>query len=503
MSGSLMVWACRRCKVTCHEVVGPLGEKTWVHGRVWEKHDHEPVPFKTTAAALTLSCDYCGDVGARWVHDGRNVEVQFLGPGRPSYPYGPRWSACDTCDRLALAGDVEGLVRQHFSSSAAAAYGPNPAAALVSMQRQVYAKYVPSITRRRLIPPPPPPPPDLTPARLPRVRDKLVDNVWGQAGGLYRKVIANPPKDDPILLPTADFSGEEAFGDEFLGGLAALMRGVDPRQASVRTVGPPKEAVDRFCERMATGLRVGELYWVSSEFTMLAVQAGKKLPDLTITEDQMPSTSGLIVYSQPITEVDLDSAEGKVEVVAASWVRIPRGLWLTLYCRPENTAMAGEIGREWLHANIGYLVPIAPGAGMHFGTHEADGIVGEGVGAWGTLLSTWFLMDQPGVATVTEQEPDRKARQRASRAGRAAPRVRLIDLRRQKTRVAEQQSEAGRTFHYSVRFLVGGDTGGFWRDQAHGPQRSLRKRIWIEPFMKGPDGAPLKADKAPIVRVLK
>lgn len=34
-----------------------------------------------------------------------------------------------------------------------------------------------------------------------------------------------------------------------------------------------------------------------------------------------------------------------------------------------------------------------------------------------------------------------------------------------------------------VQFLV----RGHWREQAHGPSRSLRKHMWIEPFWKGPE----------------
>lgn len=36
-----------------------------------------------------------------------------------------------------------------------------------------------------------------------------------------------------------------------------------------------------------------------------------------------------------------------------------------------------------------------------------------------------------------------------------------------------------------VQFLV----RGHWREQAHGADRQLRKRIWIQPFWKGPEGA--------------
>ncbi len=35
----------------------------------------------------------------------------------------------------------------------------------------------------------------------------------------------------------------------------------------------------------------------------------------------------------------------------------------------------------------------------------------------------------------------------------------------------------------TVQFLV----RGHWRQQAHGPARSLRKTLWIQPFWKGPE----------------
>lgn len=44
-----------------------------------------------------------------------------------------------------------------------------------------------------------------------------------------------------------------------------------------------------------------------------------------------------------------------------------------------------------------------------------------------------------------------------------------------------QEGRSGREL--SVQFLV----SGHWRRQAHGPNRSERKTIWIEPFWKGPE----------------
>ncbi|MET7881388.1 hypothetical protein ABZS52_31190 [Micromonospora profundi] len=33
---------------------------------------------------------------------------------------------------------------------------------------------------------------------------------------------------------------------------------------------------------------------------------------------------------------------------------------------------------------------------------------------------------------------------------------------------------------------------GHWRNQAHGPGRSLRRPVYIHPFLRGPDDAPIK-----------
>ncbi len=41
---------------------------------------------------------------------------------------------------------------------------------------------------------------------------------------------------------------------------------------------------------------------------------------------------------------------------------------------------------------------------------------------------------------------------------------------------------------YKIRWIV----SGHWRNQPHGPGGMLRKRIWIAPFWKGPEGAPPK-----------
>ena len=51
--------------------------------------------------------------------------------------------------------------------------------------------------------------------------------------------------------------------------------------------------------------------------------------------------------------------------------------------------------------------------------------------------------------------------------------------------------EDGGQVEWSMRWMVGLETGGFWRKQPVGPGRSERKLTWINPYMKGPDDKPL------------
>ena len=42
--------------------------------------------------------------------------------------------------------------------------------------------------------------------------------------------------------------------------------------------------------------------------------------------------------------------------------------------------------------------------------------------------------------------------------------------------------------------------GGHWRQQACGPNHADRRPKWIAPYVKGPEGAPLKTDRVHVWR---
>lgn len=90
-----------------------------------------------------------------------------------------------------------------------------------------------------------------------------------------------------------------------------------------------------------------------------------------------------------------------------------------------------------------------------------------------------FLLLNQTVVDIQEEEPNRATRRRMLRKG-LPQKVTVIALRRH-ANANRQEGES--LVEWSHRWIV----RGHWRWQACGPNRSERRRIWIAPFVKGPE----------------
>lgn len=104
----------------------------------------------------------------------------------------------------------------------------------------------------------------------------------------------------------------------------------------------------------------------------------------------------------------------------------------------------------------------------------------------------WTLLAQGGlIETVTRTPGTRAARRRAAK--RSTPDVELVRVRRRHVELVEaldapEATEEEKADERSFRWVV----SGHWRMQPHGPGGSLRKPVFIEPHLKGPEGAPIR-----------
>jgi hypothetical protein len=119
--------------------------------------------------------------------------------------------------------------------------------------------------------------------------------------------------------------------------------------------------------------------------------------------------------------------------------------------------------------------------------HEQHQLPGADPAA--ALVATWLLVVQQA-ASVTTAEVDRAIRKTYARTNRPAPEVRIVRIRANRgTRSSLGRSASSDLAHpQSSRFWV----SGHWRNQAYGPRRALRRPIYISPFLRGPDDAPIK-----------
>ncbi|MEV4545252.1 hypothetical protein [Micromonospora echinaurantiaca] len=223
--------------------------------------------------------------------------------------------------------------------------------------------------------------------------------------------------------------------------------------------------------QIADGLDRAALYWIDGDFTDLAEYAAQKFPDVTISRDLMPSTDGLLVWSRPVT---------RRQIAAASWTANSDG-WQLINYRTIGGGLDGK-PLQRLREQVGWLAPI--GASQ---IHQQHMLPGDHPAA--PLVATWLLIAQQA-AEITTANLDKAVRKTYARTNRPAPEVRIVRIRANRgTTPPSARSAPGdqRRFQTS-RFWV----SGHWRNQPYGPGRTLRRPIYISPFLRGPEEAPIK-----------
>lgn len=133
---------------------------------------------------------------------------------------------------------------------------------------------------------------------------------------------------------------------------------------------------------------------------------------------------------------------------------------------------------------LGYAIDAADGGGMSTcsnmdwkGSYRPRREMGR------FLTAMWSLSRTPTTATTaTKTVPGAKIK--GQRRRQAPAEVKIVELRQMKHQTVTH-SPSGRQYHH--RWVV----RGHWRDQACGPGLKQRRRVWVPPYTKGPDGAPL------------
>lgn len=113
------------------------------------------------------------------------------------------------------------------------------------------------------------------------------------------------------------------------------------------------------------------------------------------------------------------------------------------------------------------------------------------------LGATWLLMGQPNIVENDTSSVNVMVRKKSQKKGTQRPKQKVRVSVRHLTTTARNNSRKGSGNKATTRWWV----RGHWRQQACGPNRSLRKPIYIEPHTAGAADAPV--DDRPSVQIIK
>lgn len=270
--------------------------------------------------------------------------------------------------------------------------------------------------------------------------------------------------------------------------------------AGTRRLARMQDSLAKTLEAMAAeteALRAAQLYWVSRDMTTTVVEAAETLPEWTPAV-AVPAPAGLLCWARPAgtcsftqgggasTDVAWDAlfwftrADGVMQLTPASRLAKDRDL-----LAPFNVASP-----LWGTQTV-VLNPQAIRTEESTKSTDAHQFVS-------ILGAAWLLMGQKNFADTTRTVPGTIADRPApgTRAPRPPQTVTLVDIRRPSS-AREKPEGKGSGHGYDHRFWV----ASHWRDQPWGPNNSQRKPKFIEAYLKGPEGAPLKThDKVRVLR---
>lgn len=109
------------------------------------------------------------------------------------------------------------------------------------------------------------------------------------------------------------------------------------------------------------------------------------------------------------------------------------------------------------------------------------------------IVAALAWLDQKVVSAPAEKI-ERARRREYQKAVGGTGDVRVVQLRR-----AEGGSHGAGEGHFTCRWVV----GGHWRQQPCGVARADRRLTWVHPYLKGPDGMPLREPRPKMYAVVR
>lgn len=219
------------------------------------------------------------------------------------------------------------------------------------------------------------------------------------------------------------------------------------------------------------------LWWVRPDMARLAWDAAKTLPENTRLLEAIPAPKGILIWegtplvSGVLLTSQYSDEQRSAPIHGVTWEVTARGV------------------------DVGTLIYDPPGADelshMPYLPYLYIGQLKKDLEAH--LTATFLLATQPRIGRITRHDPTpRRRRYIPPWRGDITAGVNLVALRENAARLpTEEPSEGEKKWGLSVRFMV----RGHWRNQACGEKMGQRRPVYVAPYLKGPEDAPLKSSE--------
>lgn len=244
-------------------------------------------------------------------------------------------------------------------------------------------------------------------------------------------------------------------------------------------------------------------YFVTSDMTALALHAVESMPEEPLLETDLPTPNGFLVFEEGVPFPDV---RGKTVVMLAfAWRRVllhggvPALLW-TYYSDVSDPrdeyAQAHEDKRPRESWPVRAVLLAEDVEEFGVATASAEDIVGHYVHAAGvesvkrtlammhTLPRALFSLLNSSVTLASNERADRAERRRLERA--QSPLTGDVVVVRLRRAHLEGATSGESPVEWSRRWIVSGHWRNAWR-----PSVQAHRRVWVAPFVKGPEGKPL------------
>lgn len=247
--------------------------------------------------------------------------------------------------------------------------------------------------------------------------------------------------------------------------------------------------------------------YVSAEMAEVIQFAAESFQPETVTATDLFTACGFAYMAKPLMQIDVHG--GTLPIRAISWIPIGSdtiaqedpetqelsegGLWMSYFTHVDDDLALGRCNDEQaslMRRRLGHLTIVhsffMPYDQRAWETIKNDRYLAAARRQWALAQVLWRLAMQ--VVRSVKVAP-RATRRDARRSGLDRDDVTVIQLRKEHHAVVDpsfndSESEGE---HYHVKFVV----RGHWRNQWY-PSVGRHRQIWITPYVKGPDWAPLK-----------